>query len=293
VFTSCPTQAGCPHCGEADGAALRTGLDWGFVDGVYCISLRHREDRARDAARELHRIGLCARARFYRPMKDRQPKRGCWESHCAVAADARARGLRRVLILEDDVVFPPALSPETVARVGAALARLPVDWLGFYLGHWARWAVPVDRDVVRCSSLCTHAYVASERLITWLCETPYETGRPRGRRGIGGKGIDTVFSQLPGMYAFSPLIAVQRLVENDHLSAPRIRLRPLKSFVIDLFVRSRVREYALAYAMGWNERLVIALTRMGAPGFRAPRALRKGRETLPAELRSSSSGHCE
>ena len=289
-FHTLPTQPGCPHCdGESPGAPVDRS-PWSFLDGVYCISLREREDRARDAARELHGVGLCRRAILYRPAKDRIAKRGCWESHRAVAADARARGLRRVLILEDDVVFSASVSPAIAQRIGTALASLPDDWMGFYLGHWALWAYPVRRHVLRCSSLCTHAYVASERLLRWLGETPFERRDAIARRRIGGNGIDSAFAALPAMYAFFPLLVAQRLVPNDHMRAPRIRFWPPRKLLLDLFVRSRVREHAMAYAMGANEKLVIALTALLLPGFWASQRLdrRRAERRLATAARSGA-----
>jgi hypothetical protein len=261
----CPTRLDCSHCLRA----AEPGFDWSFVDGVYCISLSHREDRAALAARELHRVGLCTRTLFVRTKKAGTAKRGCWEAHRAVAADARARGLRRVLVLEDDFAFSRSVSPATVARIGAALRRLPPDWLGFYLGHWALWAYPVGRRALRCSSLCTHAYVASERLLAWLVETPFERREAVARRRIGGRGLDASFAALPGMYAFFPLVASQRLVAGDHMLAPHLRFGHPKRLLRDLFVRSQLREYAMAHAMGANEKLVLALTVLLLPAARA------------------------
>jgi hypothetical protein len=280
-FEPCPRRADCPSCAGHPGDDR---FDWSFVDGVYCISLRHRSDRARAAADEMHRVGLCGRVVFYRPVKDRIAKRGCWESHRAVALDARSRGLRSVLILEDDVVFRPRVSPETIRGVSQALAALPLDWMGFYLGHWARWAYPVRRHVVRCSSLCTHAYVASARLLDWLCDTPFDRGRPLVQGHLGGRGIDSAFAGLPGMYAFFPLIAVQRRVANDHMSAPRIRIRPLRKLALDLLVRSQLRELALAHGMGANEKLVVALAPVLLPGLAIARRFARSKRALPSAL---------
>src|SRR5262245_44776103 len=143
VFHACPSQLDCPHCGRATTDATRRHFDWSFLDGVYCISLSHRADRPDETTRQLHRAGLSLKAVFHRPLKDRKAKRGCWESHRTVAADARARGLRRVLILEDDVCFAASTSPATAERVRAALADLPAGWMALYLGHWALWVRPV------------------------------------------------------------------------------------------------------------------------------------------------------
>lgn len=224
--------------------------------GVYCISLRSREDRARGAWRELHWVGLCDRVIFHRPEKDSKPTRGCWESHRAVAADARRQrrhGLGRVLVLEDDVAFTRSLSAAHVRRIRAAIDRLPADWMGFYLGHWALWALPAGWRTLRCSSLCTHAYVASERLLDWLGRTPFERRDALRLSRIVGRGVDSAFAALPQMFAIFPAVAVQRFETSDHLEARRIRLRRAHR---DLFVLSRMREFAMAYAMGLNEKLV-------------------------------------
>ena len=39
----CPPKPGCPHCSDLSAPAT---LDWSFLDAVYCISLKTRDDRA-------------------------------------------------------------------------------------------------------------------------------------------------------------------------------------------------------------------------------------------------------
>ena len=282
-FHPCPPRTGCPHCAASP---LQPACDWSFLDGVYCISLRSRDDRARETMQELHRVGLCARTRFYRPEKDPgSANRGCWESHRAVAADARARGLRRVLILEDDVVFARGFGPSEVARIGAALAELPPDWMGFYLGHWALSAVRVSPRVLRCSSVCTHAYVASERLLAWLGGIPWSERRRVPKSLLGGKGIDTRLAALPQMFAVYPLVAFQRDTPGDHFRERQRAKRGLRARVR----RSRVREWTIAHGMRANEQLILAITplvRLGAAAWRGVTRFRAGiRPELPAELR--------
>jgi hypothetical protein len=86
-----------------------------------------------------------------------------------------AAGQASVLILEDAVLFSRALHPRTVRAIGRALAKLPRDWMIFYLGHWAFWACFVRRNVLRLSAGCAHAYGANPRLLRRFDSHPYGT----------------------------------------------------------------------------------------------------------------------
>jgi len=222
VFHRCQPDPNCRYCAPSARPDPAESFDWSFLDAAYCISLQTRDDRAAQAAEEFHRVGLCRLVVFCRPTKeDRTPKKNIWRSHQAVAGQARATRGRRVLILEDDVVFSPGLTPETVREVAEALARLPEGWMALFLGHWPIWSYFIGRHVVRTSSLCTHAYIASGRLLRWIrrhpCRIETEPTNSLGER-LRGRGIDAAFSALPGMYAFHPMIATQRPSENDHVN---------------------------------------------------------------------------
>ena len=72
TFHACPSDPACPYCNGT--IEPQRALDWSFLDSVYCISLKSREDRARSAAAEFHRVGLCRQVMFYRP--DKHPVKG-------------------------------------------------------------------------------------------------------------------------------------------------------------------------------------------------------------------------
>lgn len=175
-------------------------FDWSFLDRAYCISLRSRDDRADAAAAALHGVGLCRLAVFCRPLKHPVwPLAGIWEARRSVALSELDSGCRTVLILEDDVAFSRRLKPRTVQRIGHSLARLPADWMIFYLGHMPWRAYFVSRNVLRVSSTAAHAYVASPRLLEWLRD------RPGIRRlSFAGMGIDAAYAKLTKAYAFFP-----------------------------------------------------------------------------------------
>ncbi len=255
LWQPCPTDPGCPYC---SGTAGPDGADWSFLDAVYCISLQSRDDRARAAAAELHRAGLCRQTLFYRPLKHpTQPVAGIWESHRAVALHARAAGRERVLILEDDVLLDRRIGARTTARIARVLAGLPPDWTIFFLGHMTRWAYPVGWNAIRVSGTAAHAYIASPRLLDWLAARPYGTrGVPRVK--LVGKGLDSAYALLPGTYALFPMIAVQSASPSDHFAPGKNKteIRKLKH----LFSHSRHRERLIGLAMRPMQITMVALS---------------------------------
>lgn len=254
LFHPCPPDPSCPYCGAATPPTGRAAFDWSFLEGAYCISLRSRDDRAASAAAQFHRLGLCRHVTFYRPTKHPQPKVGIWQSHRAVGLDALARGLKTVLVLEDDVRFARFVTPRTVRAVRRASESLPPDWLIFFLGHWPLRAWFVRRDVLRTASGCAHAYIASQRLLHWLRDHPYGTA-PIVR--FVGVTIDAAYAALPSTYAYFPMLATQSPSPSDHMARePTLRIRKFKHLV----TRSGHRELLQSWLMRPTELTVAALS---------------------------------
>ena len=273
-FHPCPADPACPYCGGGSPSG-RNAFDWSFVDGVYCISLQSRSDRAASAAAQLHRVGLCRKVTFYRPVKHpARPKIGIWEAHRRVGLEALERGCRTVLVLEDDVRFAGWVGPRTVRAVGKALATLPAGWSIFFLGHWPLRVWFVRRNVLRSASACTHAYIASARLLRWLGDHPFGTA-PYVR--LAGTGIDAAYAALPETYAYFPMLATQSESPSDHLveGASR-RVKKIEH----LFARWQHRERLLSRLMRPNELIVAALS----PLFYAMDRLGRPLRALPPRL---------
>jgi hypothetical protein len=262
VWHPCPRDPACPYCGGRAGGPAAP-LDWSFLDGVYCISLRTRDDRMRAAAAQFHRVGLCRQVVFYRP--ERHPEKGIigsWESHRAVGMHALERGHARTLILEDDVQFDRPIRPATLEAVARALDGLPPDWMIFFLGHWPVAAWFVRRNVLRTSSGCAHAYIASPRLLEWLRDHPW-TKRGVAKRRIVGRALDSAFAMLPGTYAIFPMIVTQTASVSDNFTAQQKRHQKNKWRWRHLVTHTRYRELLLSRLMRPNE-VAIALL---SPGF--------------------------
>jgi hypothetical protein len=249
----CPTRPDCPHC---NGSHPQPILDWSFLDAVYCISLKTRDDRAQRVAEEFHRVGLCRYVQFYRP--DKHPQRGVvgsWESHRQVAMEAQRQGHRNALVFEDDVKFLRRITPNRLATVALTLQRLPSDWRIFYLGHWPVEAWFLRSNVLKTRSACAHAYIISPRLMQWLKEHPHGTpGIPM--TSIIGKALDSAFSRLPGTYALVPMLATQSVSSSDNFTYKPREKTKLKHWV----TRSRYRETLLSHLMQPAEFIVVALS---------------------------------
>jgi hypothetical protein len=248
VWQSCPADPSCPYC---NGSIEQTGsaLDWSFLDAAYCISLKTRDDRAAQAAAEFHKVGLCQRVTFYRP--DKHPRNGfigIWASHRAVALDALQRGCTRTLICEDDVLFTRRIRPRTLSAIERALRALPRDWMIFFLGHWPLAAHFVRYNVLRTSSGCAHAYIASPLLLRWLRDHPWGSPGVEFSR-IAGKGVDSAYARLPATYALFPMLAIQRVSASDNFDDPSVRKRRRKKKLKHLVTRSAHRELLLSKLM--------------------------------------------
>lgn len=256
VFHPCPPDPDCPYCNGT--VSEKEALDWSFLDGAYCISLKSREDRAQNVAKEFHKIGLCRKVMFYRPVK--HPVKGIigsWESHRAAGQDALQRGYEKTLIMEDDVYFANNLRPRKIRAISRAIDRLPADWMIFFLGHWPVWAYPVRHNVLRTGSACAHAYIVSPRLLKWLDRHPWGSPGIKKLRLVG-KALDSAYAELPGTYALFPMIATQSVSKSDNFN-----FRPKtgdKRKLKHLVTHSRHRELMLSKLMRPAEMIVVTLS---------------------------------
>jgi hypothetical protein len=240
-FHACPVSPTCPYCLSPE---LPTSIDWSPIEAAYCISLREREDRARAAEAQFHRVGLCRKVVFYRPARHASnPIVGIWESHRAVLSHALRHGCRSALVFEDDVVFSRGFGSRTSRSLKRVIQDLPADWNILYLGHWPMRMRFISAHLVSTSSACTHAYLASERLMRFIADRPYTDQVPLP--GVG-RGIDSVFARLSDTYAYFPMVAVQSTSPSDHF-----RPRPSRNIrkVSHLVTRTRAREWLLSNLM--------------------------------------------
>ena len=104
-----------------------------FVDAIYCINLREREDRYQECRAELAKAGWLEKTTFFRPEK--HPVNGhigCYESHRTVIQRAQQRRQNYVLILEDDFVMEGQVSEKDVNCFKVLRNAADIYYLGQY-----------------------------------------------------------------------------------------------------------------------------------------------------------------
>lgn len=162
--------------------------------------------------------------------------------------------------MEDDVRFTRRITRRithrSLARVGAAIDRLPAGWTVFFLGHWPLKARFYSLDTLETNPACAHAYLASRRLLHWLEANPFP-GQNCDIDHRAGAGIDAAYAKLGGSYGYFPMLAVQAVRGSDRM-AEKIRTRPLKN-LRHLVTRTRYGEFLLSWLMRPNEPLIAGI----------------------------------
>lgn len=173
-------------------------------DRICIINLPERADRRRAVTRELQRQGVRVdgdRVRFVDGIRPDAPgdfpstgARGCFLSHLKVLRQARADGVRRLLVLEDDVMFTA-----TLAGAGSLGAALAADgWHLAYPGH----ALPPRPGPLRWEPsaaplVCAHCYaVHGDALDAVIGYLEACLGRPAGHPLGGAMHYDGALTML-------------------------------------------------------------------------------------------------
>jgi hypothetical protein len=201
-------------------------------------------------------------------------------SHRDIARHAIDRGFRKVLIFEDDADIRIG-RVRLQARLREAMARLPDDWWGLFLGHIPLQAYPAGFHLLRARSGASHAYIASERLLFWLAGAePMDPEVPVCR--TIGASIDAALANLPAMYALFPMVATQRFTNDyrvdpmrDALGRPRklSDMKRYRTFLICNMMRSAEAFAVLLAPWHWLT-LEFFRKRSGQAFRRAARAIR-------------------
>lgn len=123
-----------------------------YFDRIYCINLADRKDRWAASVLEFEQANLSEVVRIEATkgipvglthyssmnldpksdnfMKKLEARIGCLMSQLNVIKDAKARKLKRILLLEDDIQFVPNVQ----ARFAELLDQVPQQWSLLYLG---------------------------------------------------------------------------------------------------------------------------------------------------------------
>jgi GR25 family glycosyltransferase involved in LPS biosynthesis len=175
---------------------------WDVFDKIYCITGNWSTGRRRKVVEQFKRVGLDEYVTFYYGRLDKNNgHRGAWMAHQAVALEAKAENLERVLVFEDDIKFTDNFVSFYKQRL--YLANLFFDlnqhWEFFLLGHnpFATQATGY-KHIVKTRSWGMMAYVMSKPGIQKIASAVY----PRAY----GETIDGLVYKSTGAYAFFPMV---------------------------------------------------------------------------------------
>ena len=222
-------------------------------DRIAIINLPTRSDRRREMRAELSRLGLQPRPGsidFFPAIRATElgdwpnlGARGCFLSHYTVLKEARDRGLRSVLVIEDDCCFTAAMVARQ-AELAALLNR--EEWDMAHLGHveaappgpelLRRWDEPVMTAHLYCVS-----HTVLDRLVQFL-EQVME--RPNGHPDGGPQHFDGALwmfrQQNPDVRTLiaAPTLATQRSSRSDIHGRWRDRAPVIRN-VVNLLRKAR------------------------------------------------------
>jgi len=234
-----------------------------FFDRVYVINLKSRPDRRLEMVAQLAHIGLSFQWPHVELFEATKPvdaagfptlgAHGCFMSHLRVLRDAHRRGLKSVLILEDDLNFSRQFGPHFEAVQHQLQAQ---DW-GMLYGSYQLYGEPPVVTGAPCTfidprlAVGTTAFVAVngpwiEPLIRYL---EAMLTRPAGDPAGGPMHVDGAYcwfrADHPQMSAWiaTPALGYQRSSQTDiHPLRWYDRTQPLASLVAVLRkVRNRLR----------------------------------------------------
>ena len=101
------------------------------LGGIFYINLDERTDRRIQMEQELHKMGI--KAERFPAIKHEFGIVGCGQSHLAVLKLARDRGLKNVLVFEDDFEF--LVSPEEFWKQINTFFAAKIDYDVVFLGY--------------------------------------------------------------------------------------------------------------------------------------------------------------
>jgi hypothetical protein len=128
-----------------------------FFDRVVLINLKRRPDRLEKFTERAEAVGLTFERFEAIDARDSQmtPPQACAASHREVVTQAKADGVGRLFIFEDDATFSNVFASECDRIFDA----LPNDWQMLYLGSWPHSILPInDCLALTQGTICTHAY---------------------------------------------------------------------------------------------------------------------------------------
>ncbi len=131
------------------------------VSDTVCISLVSNENERESVLSECKKFGIVPK--FHLPTRNKDPVRGCLESHLYCIRYAQKNKLENILILEDDVRFGNYESLESIV--------IPEDYKMIYLGYNGLEGYLYSPGILKLTStLTTHAYILHSSMYQYVID---------------------------------------------------------------------------------------------------------------------------
>ena len=195
--------------------------DLHFFGEIHVLNLLISTDRKEEMGKQFHSVGLDAEnVHWFGAVKPTEAAgfssaayRGNFESHLAVLDIAVARGLGRVVIMEDDLDFESYFQ-SAIAKVTAGLSS--VEWDMFYGGALVNHTVPFSDCLARIAPaepVQLDHFVAFNGSTIRLARDYLraQLGRPTGDPRGGPMAVDGSYSWLRREHGLKTFIAAPQL----------------------------------------------------------------------------------
>lgn len=104
---------------------------WDFFEEIWCINIDERTDRWESVQKEFDKVGLLPRVKRFSAIRNNDGRLGVIKSNLEIIKMAKEKGLKNVLVFEDDVHFindTLSILEKSIEQIGN------LDWWLFYLG---------------------------------------------------------------------------------------------------------------------------------------------------------------
>jgi len=148
-----------------------------IFDNVWVINLEKRKDRWDTSTQRLEALGIHPKRWLATDATDKEfidyykkipePKRSaseiaCYKSHVKLWEYLYMTGIEDAIIFEDDIIFPPQVTKETIMNVINESSGFNIIFLGHCYSNLSTFEQPSSKVG---SALCNHGYVISRKAI--------------------------------------------------------------------------------------------------------------------------------
>ena len=131
------------------------------IDKIYCISIKERQDRRNFLKTQFSKLDH--EITFHIVERNKDPVRGCLESHIDCIKEARELGLTNILMLEDDILINEKIL-EDIKSI-----HVPKNFDMFYLGYHINDGIKYGNNLLKLlSAQTTHAYIMNNKIFDFV-----------------------------------------------------------------------------------------------------------------------------